>query len=158
MGAMLKPSRVQFTGDDKRAESTIGYGAMMSGKFNLTKANRIMFSGYVGSGIGSYIVDYAFAPIELVYNPQTTEFENMNLFGGFLAYEYDWNQAWTSSLAGGYNHAINKSYQQDLAYNYSLKAMVNLFYKPISKIEGLVIGAEILYAERFNKNNTSNTH
>lgn len=156
MGAMLKPNRVQFTGGDKRAESILGYGAMIAAKFNIKKKNRIMFSGYKGSGMGSYIVDYTFAVIELVYNPQTTEFENMDLYGGFLAYEHDWSQAWLSTFGGAYNHAINKSFQGDLAFNYSYKSMVNLFYRPISKMKGFVVGAEILYTERFNKNNTSN--
>jgi len=156
MAAMLKPNRVQFTGDDKRAESLLGYGAMIATKFNIIKTNRIMFSGYMGSGMGSYIVDYTFSLIELVYNPQTTKFENMDLYGGFLAYEHDWSEALSSTLGGAYNHAINKSFQGDLAFNYSYKSMVNLFYRPISKMKGLVVGAEILYAERFNKNNTSN--
>jgi hypothetical protein len=156
MAALVKPNRVQFTGDDKDTQSLIGYGGNVGAKFNMGKANRIKLMGYCGSGMGSYIADYTFTEIELIYNSQTTEFENIDIYGGLFAYEHDWNKLFSSTFAGGYNFAKNKSYQEDLAFNYSYKVMVNLFYKPIKYLKGLVVGAEILYAERFNKNNTSN--
>ena len=86
----------------------------------------------------------------------TTDFENTSLYGGFLAYERDWSKTFSSTFAGSYNHVVNKSYQEDLAFNYSYKTIVNLFYKPLERIKGLVVGVEVLHAIRYNKNATSN--
>ena len=153
---MLKPNRIQFTGDNKSSQNLLGYGANMGVKYVIKDVNRILFSAYGGSGMGSYIVDYSFADISLIYDPQTADFKNMNIYGGLLAYERDWSKTFSSSFAGSYNYVENKSFQEDLAFNYSYKAIVNLFYKPLGIIRGLVVGAEMLYAERFNKNSSSN--
>ena len=154
--AMVKPNRVQYTGADKKTQSLTGYGASLAAKFNIGEFNNLSILGYTGSGFGRYVVDYAYTDIELIYNPQSEEFENMDLYGGFLGFQHDWSKTLSSTLAGGYNYAKNKNYQDDLAFNYSYKAMVNLFYKATKKMNGLVIGVEVLYAERFNKNNSSN--
>jgi hypothetical protein len=154
--AILKPNRVKFTGDTKKTQTLMGYGANVGLKAIFKETNRVLFAAFAGSGMGSYIVDYSLTEIELIYNARTTEFENMNLFGGFLAYEHDWSKTFTSTFTGSYNSAQNKSYQEDLAFNYSYKLIVNLFYKPLKKLKGLVAGFEVLHTARFNKDNSSN--
>ena len=154
---IFKHNRVQFTDDTKKTQALPGYGANIGMKYIIREANRILFSAYGGTGMGSYMVDFAYVDIELIYNPSTTDFENTSLYGGFLAYERDWSKTFSSTFAGSYNHVVNKSYQEDLAFNYSYKAIVNLFYKPLERIKGLVVGVEMLHAIRFNKNATSNS-
>jgi len=154
---LLKPNKMQFTVNENEVQSVTGYGANIGTKFNIGQRNRLKFGGYYGSGIGSYIVDFAYVDIESIYNPQTIEFESMNLYGGFMAFVHDWSKTFSSTLAGAYNNVDNKTYQDDLAFNYSYKGMVNLFYKPARKMNSLVAGAEFLYAERFNKNSSQNS-
>ena len=154
--AMIKPNRVQFTGDLKEVQQIVGFGANVGLKYILKQRNRILFGAYGGTGMGSYIVDFAYKDIELIYNPYSREFENMSLFGGFLAYERDWSKTLTSTFAFGYNNTVNKYYQEALAFHYSYKNMVNLFYRAKNKLEGFVVGVEMLYAERFNKDDSSN--
>lgn len=153
---IFKPNRVQFTGETRKTQALLGYGANIGLKLIIKEANRILFSSYAGSGMGSYIVDYGLTEIELILNPNAQEFENMNLFGGFLAYERDWSKTFSSTFAGSYNNVQNKNYQKDLAFHYSYKAIVNLFYKPLKRLKGLVAGVEVLHAIRYNKDNSSN--
>lgn len=153
---ILKPNRVQYTGEVKRTQSIFGYGANIGLKYIIRDRNRILFSAYGGRGIGSYIVDFSQTEIELIYNPQSDNFENMNLYGGFIAFEHDWTEAFTSTFAFSNNNTVNKDYQAPLAFHYSYKGIINLFYRPSGKMDGLVVGAEFLYAERFNKDNSSN--
>jgi hypothetical protein len=155
-GAMLKPNRVQFTGDPKKAETIIAWGFMFAAKFHFAKSSKITLGGVSGTGMGSFIADYTYStPIDLIYNPQTMSFENISIYGSFFSYTIDWSKTFSSAIAGGYNHAIDKNNLEGLSFNHSYKALINLFYTP-QKVKGLTAGVEFLYAERFNIDATQN--
>jgi hypothetical protein len=72
--------------------------ALVAGKINLNKHNRIKFSVNANSGTGSGLADWAFTNIDLIYNPETGEFENTDIVGGFLAYEHNWSKTLASTM------------------------------------------------------------
>jgi hypothetical protein len=133
--------------------------ALVAGKINLNKHNRIKFSVNANSGTGSGLADWAFTNIDLIYNPETGEFENTDIVGGFLAYEHNWSKTLASTIGIGYLDVDNKDFEGGLAFSSGYKPLINLFYRPLHEpLKGLVVGAEIEYAQRTNFDNSgSNT-
>ena len=59
---------------------------------------------------GGLLGDFAFVPIDLAYNSNTQEFENVNVFTGYIGMEHDWSSQFTSSLGYGVTSAEEKAF------------------------------------------------
>ena len=96
---------------------------------------------------------------DVMYNPTTSEVENLPVYAGFVAYEHDWKKRFSSTFTYSIIGAVNKSFQEALAFENGYKGLVSLFYVADSHwfISGLTIGAEIEYAQRTNKDNSINS-
>ena len=156
IAAMLRPNRVQFPDDENRVQQLLGYGGVFSFKYGLSDRNRLKFSISGETGMGNYMADYAFSDIDVAYNPSSTNFENVGVYGGFLAFELDWTKDLSSTIGGSYLGAEEKDFFPDLQYIGGYKALINLFYKPVLFNNQLVFGFEIEYAERTNMDETRN--
>jgi hypothetical protein len=156
---MAKQNRVQFTGETKEAENIFGYGGVLAGKLNVGEHTTFKFSLNANVGTASSIADWGYTDIDLIYNPRTGEFENSEVVGGYLAFEHKWSRTLSSTIGIGYLDVRNKDFENDLAFSDGTKPLLNLFYRPVrSPWKGLVVGTEVEFAERVNKDlSTSDT-
>jgi hypothetical protein len=153
--AMVKPNRVQFTGETKAAQNILGYGGVFAGKVRIGEKNRFKFSLNANVGTVSNIADWAYTDIDLIYDPMTGEFENSEVFGGYLAVEHDWSKTLSSTIGMGVLDVRNKDFEPALAFSGGTKPLVNLFYRPGRELwKGLVVGAEVEFARRVNKDDS----
>lgn len=156
VNGLLRTNTIKNTGESKESQYLLGYGITANALFKIFERTEFKVSGYMGKGMQDYVADYGYVPNNLIYNPQSLEFEEMEIYGGLAVLQHGWNDEFSSSIAAGYNYTRNKIFQEDLAFNYSLKGLLNLFYTPIKKMKGLSVGIEGLYAERWNKDTSSN--
>jgi hypothetical protein len=159
VAGLLNPNRVQFTTDAEETQTLLGYSFQIGAKFTIDESNRIKTNA--GRAVGSlvYYADFAYTDSDLVYNPTSGEFESVVLpFGVQVGYEHNWTKSLSTTVAGSYMDVSTKDFEDDLAFNDGYKALVNLFYKPVDKYEGLAIGGEVVFAGRTNKDlSKSNT-
>jgi hypothetical protein len=157
LGGLVRQNLVQFTGDEKKSQDELGYGAMLGALVNVTGRDRIKlsFNGMVGTA--GYKADWSNKDIDLIYNPATDEFENTRVWGGLLGYEHDWSPSWSSTVSGGYIEVDNKSFEDDLAFSSGAKGLFSLWFTPGMKFQGVNVGAEVEYAQRKNKDSTENS-
>ena len=156
---LAKQNRVQFTGEIKEAQNIFGYGGVLAGKLNIGEHTTFKFSLNANVGTASSIADWGYTDIDLIYNPRTGEFENSEVVGGYLAFEHKWSRTLSSTIGIGYLDVRNKDFENDLAFSDGTKPLLNLFYRPVrSPWKGLVVGTEVEFAERVNKDlSTSDT-
>ena len=151
----VRPNRVQFTGESKEAQTLTGYGGVFAGKISFDKSNRLKFSANANLGTAGGMADFAFTNIDLIYDPATGEFENTEVYGGYLAYEHNWSKTLSSTIGIGYIDVRNKSFEPDLAFSRGYKPVVNLFFRPTKRsLKGLTVAAEVEYAHRTNVDNS----
>jgi hypothetical protein len=130
--------------------------AVLGFRYRLNDRNRLKFSISGGTGMGTYMADYAWSDIDVAYNPSSMDFENVGVYGGFAALEHDWTKELSSTIGGSYLGTEEKDFFQDLQYIDGYKTLINLFYKPALFEERFVFGCEVEYAERTNMDATQN--
>jgi hypothetical protein len=156
IAAILRPNRVQFPDEENRVQRLLGYGGVLGINYQLSDRNRLKFSISGGTGMGAYMADYAWTDIDVAYNPSSMDFENVGVYGGFLALEHDWTKNLSSTIGGSYLGAEEKDFFQDLQYIGGYKTLVNLFYKPVLFNNQFILGGEVEYGERTNMDDTQN--
>lgn len=147
---VVRMNSVQFTSGDKRSQSQLAYGGLITAKLHLNEKNRLMTSAAGGTGMGGLMGDFAFVDIDLAYNPEIKEFENMLVYTVSLGFEHDWSKKFTSAFGGSILSSEKKSFFSDEYFLSGSKILANLFYRPASKTGHLLLGVEIEYAERRN--------
>jgi len=153
---LLRPNRVQFQDADHEVQKLLGYGGLLGFRYRLNDENHIKLSVSGGTGMGSYLADYAWTNIDVAYNPSTLEFENVDVFTGFLALEHDWAKEWSTTIGGSYLSSERKDFFPELLYNDGYKVLANIFYKRPLLNKQFVFGFEVEYAERTNVNGSRN--
>jgi hypothetical protein len=158
LAAILRPNRLQFPDDDNRVQQLLGYGGLLGIRYRLSDRNRLKFSVSGGTGMGGYMADYAWSDIDVAYDPASMQFENVGVFGAFVALEHNWTKELSSTIGGSYLGSERKDFFEDLRYIDGYKALVNLFYKRPLLNSQVVFGIEVERAQRTNMNRTrSNT-
>jgi hypothetical protein len=156
VAGLLRPNRLQFPDHENRVQTLLGYGGLLGFRYRLTDQNRVKLSLSGGTGMGSSLADYAWTDIDVAYDPSTLEFENVNVYTAFLAFEHDWTKELSSTIGGSYLASERKDYFPEDKYIDGYKALVNLFYKRALLNKQFVFGFEVEYAERTNMNDTRN--
>jgi hypothetical protein len=156
VAGILRPNRLQFPDDEHRVQQLLGYGGLLGVRYRLNDRDRVKFSISGGTGMGTYMADYAWSDIDVAYNPSTLEFENVDVYAAFIAFEHDWTKVLSSTIGGSYLGSERKDFFPDLQYIDGYKALVNLFYKRPLLDKQFVVGFEVEYAERTNMNGTRN--
>ena len=88
----------------------------------------------------------------MAYNPETSSFNGLNTAGGYVSYGHIWPKGVSSFLSFGIASITNRSYQPMESFSYSYNISGNAFWKII---EGMRIGLEYLYGQRFNLDGSS---
>jgi hypothetical protein len=156
VAGILRPNRVQYPDDDNSVEQLLGYGGVLGISYRLNDRNRFTCSLSGGTGMGTYMADFAWSDIDVAYNPSSMQAENVVVYGGFAALEHHWSDQFSSTIGGSYLGSEEKDFFQDLRYIDGYKALANLFYKPQPFDEHLVCGCELEYVERTNMDESQN--
>ena len=138
--------------NDSTVSNSLGTGASLSGKFDVTQKQKVYFQFASGRSIAHYITTFSGAGQDAVLNPETNKYENLYSMGGFLSYGVDWNDRISTNLSVGMAKIFNKSFQPGNAYRNSLSASVDAFWRVIP---GARIGVSYTYGQRWNKDNST---
>lgn len=124
-------------------DSTNGYAASFSGKYNISATDDIRFTINSGEGIGRYIGLNASNDAVL---SATGQLEAIQATGYALAYKHAWDDKWRSSFIYSALDIDNEANLTGLAVTDSTSSYaVNLIYQAASK---LMFGVEVRHATR----------
>ena len=149
---MLVPNEVRYDGG---SQSELGWGLQFGTRLNLNDSNVIKAQVHHLSGLGSLNTDHN--ADDMVYNPTTGSFENLDTTSGALAIEHYWTPILSTSVAGGYVDTDLKDFQDDLSLKKGYRTLVNLIWRPKGRLDGLLVGAELEHANRTNNDDTSSS-
>jgi hypothetical protein len=150
VSSMLAPNKVRYDGG---SQSDLGWGLQLATRLNVNDSN--VFKAHVHrlSGLGSLNTDHN--SDDMVYNPTTGSFENLDTTSGGLALEHYWTPILSTSVAGAYTDIDLKDFQDDLSFKKGYRTLVNLIWRPKGRFDGLLVGAELEHANRTNNDDTS---
>jgi hypothetical protein len=143
-----------ITTKNKTNETQIlgGFGGLLSGKINLDWRNKLLFQVVGGRAIARFIQAITGHGLDVVYNPNTGDFEVVTSYGGFLSYGHYWKPKLFSYITIGVTKVINKDFQSDDTFSISNYISGNLFWEGIT---GIRTGIEYSWGRRENKNGES---
>jgi hypothetical protein len=127
--------------------SETGWGINLSTNINVLNRDRIVAQLVYGEGIASYMNDGGtdLAPGGTLLNPKA---DTVSTTGLVLYYDRWWNDRWSTSIGYSLNRQGNTSLQTGDAMHKGEYASVNLLHHPG---DNLLIGAELLYGQRTDK-------
>ena len=158
IGRQLK-GRVQDTG---AVDSTGAWGLVTSGMIpfgEMPEGNRVVWQLTVGEGIGRYINDLGtIGGQDAIFSPDG-KLEALPVFAGYLSYQHRWNPRWRSNATFSWVKVDTYDYQSSPEYvalygdpyERTIRASANVIFSPVRRVE---LGAELLWGERRNANNT----
>lgn len=147
-----------FVNNDDKVKT--GWGAMLSGKLNLSESNSFMFQGVYGKGIARYIQDISGLVsdgktsngYDLVPDPDRAGHMQLpTTWGAFGAFQQNWNENLYSTLVYSYTRVQDKGGLANTSYKYAQYAAVNLLW---NFTEFGTTGIEYVFGRRndFNRN------
>ena len=141
--------------DQFKDGSETGWGINLGSAINTFGKDKVLLQAVYGEGIANYMNDGGMdlAP-QVVGAPlaQTLEAEVVPLTGVLAYYDHYWSPKWSSSIGYSYTEVDNTNFQSPTAYHKGQYASVNLLAYPV---DNLMIGAELLWGERENNDETS---
>lgn len=137
---------------DSQKNTSFGYGISLSGTFDIKGSSKIQYQGTYGNAIAHFLNPFSGNGQDLAYDPSTSKFSGLNVAGGFLSYGHHWPKGITTHLTFGIAAITNKSFQSGKDYDFSYSISGNAFWQII---DGLRIGIEYLYGQRYNIDHSS---
>jgi hypothetical protein len=146
--AMLTSNRVRFdyTNPDRTTSSDSGVLLLAGTRLDINENNLIKAHIQRADGNSGYGADYGFGNYDMVFNPNTGEFQNIKSWGVQAALEHKWTPTLTTSIGGGYMSMDSRSFQPGNSFDHGYKALVNLFYRPGGWLYGLTVAGELEFA------------
>jgi len=167
VGLVLRDLKaIEDTNDEfAPVKSTTGWGITTSGRQPLTgwgENDYVLWQLTYGEGIGHYINDLSsVGGGDAVFDP-AGKLRALPVFSGYASYMHRWPMKWRflktwpgvlrSSFTFSWVDISNYDFQEDEAYDRTLRASVNLMYNPTQNIQG---GFEYLWGKRTNKDGSS---
>jgi hypothetical protein len=133
--------------DQQNKNTTFGYGFSLSGKFDLAHSDVLLYQGTFGNAISHFLNPFSGSGEDMAFDPNDDTFKGLNVLGGWLSYGHHWPNRVSSYFSFGIATISNRSFQTDTDYDFSYDFSANGFW---SVIEGLKVGLEVLYGQRFN--------
>jgi hypothetical protein len=125
-----------------------GWGLNLTSNVKLGKATTIHAGGVYGHGIASYFNDGG-TDLAPKLNPNlSVEAKAAEIYGLMAYVDHAWNDQFATSIGASRTRLENTNLQSGDAFQTGDYASVNLTYKPI---ESLLIGGEVLYGRRKDK-------
>ena len=155
---LLRQIQAKWVLDETITQRETGWGLSVSGNVGVSHwddRDRFMFQVTYGDGIGRYINDLQeVGGQDAVFNPQTGALETIPVFSGYVAFQHWWQEMWRSTITYSWVDVDNLSFQEDSDYAHTDRAIVNLMWSPVPRID---IGAELLWGQRENKDGNNGT-
>ena len=128
-----------------RNHNVVGWGAQLSGRWQMVSPLALYYQGIVGRGIGSYCGDLSEGSYDLVPDGDRRGTLKAPLSLGITAgLQYDFSKKVFACLALGECRYFDKRAQGD-DYKYGLYGAVNVFWNITSRVQG---GAEYIIGKR----------
>ncbi|MCH2111014.1 MAG: porin [Polyangiaceae bacterium] len=121
--------------------AVFGWGANLSGGFNLGESTSLLFWGVYGNGVGGMGNDTSFLSADLALN-SSGEWVAPRYLSSMASLTHRWSSHWRSTISHGYVNLETTDLQPADAYRWSHYANGNLIY---SFDRHLQIGIEGLY-------------
>jgi len=172
VGAILRDLKAIETNQEGQQVSgetidTTGWGFTTGGRQPLTwwaEDDYVLWQLTYGEGIGHYINDLGtVGGGDAVFDPKG-KLRALPVFSGYLSYMHRWPLTWRffngfpgvmrSSFTLSWVDIKNFDFQDDSAYNQTLRASMNLIYNPTKNIQ---TGVEFLWGQRKNKDGSEGT-
>ena len=132
--------------------NTFGWGGQLSGTIDFTKQHQLLYQITYGRSIAHFITTFSGTGRDFIYNPETGKFDGLYSFGGFLSYGFDWTKHLKTNISAGYAELSNKAYQPGDTYRNSMSMSFDTFW---SIVDGLKLGVEYVYGQRWNKDGST---
>jgi len=136
---------------ESKLSNTFGFGGFLSGKINLTKAQKLYFQVNTGKSIAHFMSTFSGTGHDAVYNPLTGKFESLYSLGAFLSFGHLWTHRISTQISLGAANIFNKSFQPDDSFRNSISLSLDGFW---SIIKGARIGLNYTFGERWDKDGT----
>jgi hypothetical protein len=154
-------------GDPTTKKNTTGWGITTGGRQPVKKTGGtdfLLWQLTYGEGIGHYINDLqTIGGGDAVFDPEG-ELKALPVFSGYLSYQHlwpkrlkfmqDWPGILRSNVTLSWVDISNYDFQQDSAYNSTLRASGNIIYIPT---KDFTVGIEYLWGKRTNKDGSKGT-
>lgn len=128
-----------------------GYGANLSGTFNLFENDQILWQIAGGRGIANYMND---GGTDLAPNGDLNEARAVPSVGWLLYYNRQWSERWTSSIGVSEHRQYNTSGQSDGAFERGQLAQVNVLFHPTPD---MYVGPEFIWGRLEDKDGDDGT-
>ena len=131
--------------------TTFGWGLAFSGNLKVPHRNdNIQFQVGGGQGTGRYMEDLASASEgqDAYYNNVSQNLTALEVFGGFIGYQFWWSDKVRTNVAGGYVDVNNLEIQGDDALNSTIYVVANTMFSPFKRMD---IGLEYYYGQNQSK-------
>jgi hypothetical protein len=148
--------------DSSEVEKEGGWGITASGEIPFTRFgenDHLLWQLTAGEGIGRYINDLGtVGGSDAIFSPDG-ELLALPVFAGYLSYQHGWNERWRSNATlswvsvDTYGFQSSPEYVETFGapYERTLRASLNVLFNPVRRLE---LGAELLWGERKNANDT----
>ncbi len=140
--------------DEAIKKTVFGYGLTFSGMTQMKKNDQLLFQATFGNAIAHMINPFSGSGQDMAYNASNNTFKGLSVLGGFLSYVHHWPHNISSYFSLGYATIGNRYFQNDSDFSKCYSISANAFW---NVVEGLKVGVEGLFGERFNIDNTSGT-
>ncbi len=127
---------------------SLGYGALLSGRYEFSSNKKLLFQLVGGSGIARYIGSVNGNGLDVAYNQITREYKPLSLYGGFVSFGIDWNDNIFSYFTPGFTYMPVPGYRPDDTFKFSSYFAGNLFW---NITPGVRVGGEYSFGSRVNK-------
>lgn len=145
---------IRGSADDTTVQTALGWGVAGAGKVGipgLGVKDNFTFEVSYGEGTGGYYND---SPPEGAYDPVSSTFELLPLFGFYAGFEHGWSPSVSSTLVYGQLEVDNLPFEPDDAFQKSTYFSVNVIWRPDPV---LLFGAEYLRGSREDKDGSTGT-
>ncbi|WP_292009580.1 DcaP family trimeric outer membrane transporter [Chryseobacterium sp.] len=153
VGGILVPisyERRDKTEDPYNTHTILGYGALISGRYDLNPSNNIRFQSSYGKGYSNTNQVLDGEKYDAIPNPQNgNALETLSLFNILGIYEHWWSPKWSSVAYYSYSQVGKKSFiPGDMLRNFQ-NGGLNIVFQPYKKLR---IGVEGNYGsvQKFN--------
>ena len=130
----------------------LGWGLNLTTALRPTSTTTIRLGGVYGRGIASYFNDGGTDLAPVLRQDLTVEASAAEIYGLMAYIDQQWTDQVSSSIGASRTRLNNTNFQTGDAFRTGDYASVNLLYKPL---ENLLVGGELLYGRREDRNGES---
>lgn len=142
---------ISLKDETSRISNIFGFGASLSGIFDVFPKHKVLYQFTGGRAISHYISTFSGTGTDATFDPGSNEFKPVNSYGGLVSYGFDIADNITACATFGAAWQTNYSFQPDNSYRNSLSLSFDAFWEIIN---GARVGLEYAYGQRWDKDAT----